>query len=37
MHELLDQWVDALKLDLRLALKNLPNEELIQDEGRLLI
>jgi len=37
MHELLDQWVDALKLDLRLALKNLPDVELIQEEGRLLI
>lgn len=37
MHELLDQWVDALKLDLWLALKNLPYVELIQDKGRLLI
>ena len=37
VHELLDQWVDPLKLDLWLSLKNLPDVELIQDEGRLLI
>lgn len=31
MHELFDQWVDALKLDLWLPLKNFPDVELIQD------
>ena len=37
VHELLDQWVDPLKFDLWLALKDLPDVKLIQDEGRLLI
>ena len=37
MHELFDQWVDPLKLNLWLTLKNFPDVELIQDEGRLLI
>ena len=36
-HELLDQWVDAHKLDLWLALKDLPDVELFQDKGRLLV